>query len=248
VDINLIFPAGSFLAVFGDNLPYQETLSLLLLLAIGPALFWLWYFYHRDKYEPEPLSWILMIYLLGMAVTIPVALIEGVTSLVFTGFAVAITVAPVVEECAKFLVVRRTVYDTPEFDEPIDGIVYAAAAGLGFATLENIIYVFSALETSFAFAVETGIVRAFLSVPGHVLFSTMWGDALGRAKFLPAGRRSGVMAWGLILAIISHALYNLLLFDAIGFAILILILMPVLWMTVLRKIHDALLNSVYRTK
>jgi RsiW-degrading membrane proteinase PrsW (M82 family) len=233
---------------FGASLTFGETLSLLLLLAIGPALFWLWYFYHRDKYEPEPLAWIVMIYLLGMAVTIPVALIEGVSSLVLSEFVVAIMVAPVVEECAKFLVVRRTVYETPEFDEPMDGIVYAAAVGLGFATLENIIYVFSALDTSFAFAVQTGIVRAFLSVPGHVLFSTMWGDALGRAKFLPFNRRSGVIAGGLILAIISHALFNLLLYDAVGFAILVLILMPILWITVLRHIHEALLKSVYRTK
>jgi RsiW-degrading membrane proteinase PrsW (M82 family) len=246
--MSFFFLLESSLTAFGNSLSSQETLSLLLLLAIGPALFWLWYFYHRDKYEPEPLSWILMIYLLGMAITIPVAFIEGITSLVLTEFVVAVMVAPVVEESAKFLVVRRTVYETQEFDEPVDGIVYAAAVGLGFATLENIIYVFSALETSFVFAVQTGIVRAFLSVPGHVLFSIMWGDALGRAKFLPVNRRSGVIAGGLLLAIISHALFNLLLYDAIGFAVLILILMPILWLTVLRKIHDALLRSVYRTK
>jgi len=233
---------------FGASLTSGETLSLLLLLAIGPALFWLWYFYHRDRYEPEPLAWIVMIYLLGMAVTIPVALIEGVSSLVLSEFLVAIAVAPVVEEGAKFLVVRRTVYETQEFDEPIDGIVYAAAVGLGFATLENVIYVFSALETSFVFALQTGIVRAFLSVPGHVLFSTMWGDALGRAKFLPSNQRSGIIAGGLVLAMISHALFNLLLYDAIGFAILILILMPFLWITVLRRIHEALLKSIYRPK
>jgi RsiW-degrading membrane proteinase PrsW (M82 family) len=233
---------------FGASLTFGETLSFLLLLAIGPALFWLWYFYHRDKYEPEPLAWIVMIYLLGMAVTIPVALIEGVSSLFLSEFLVAVAVAPVIEETGKFLVVRRTVYETQEFDEPIDGIVYAAAVGLGFATLENIIYVFSALETSFTFAIQTGIVRAFLSVPGHVLFSTMWGDALGRAKFLPSNRRSGVIAGGLVLAIISHGLFNLLLYDAIGFAILVLVLMPILWMTVLRHINTALLSSIYRVK
>jgi RsiW-degrading membrane proteinase PrsW (M82 family) len=246
--MSFFFSLESSLTAFGNSLSSQETLSLLLLLAIGPALFWLWYFYHRDKYEPEPLSWILMIYLLGMAITIPVAFIEGITSLVLTEFVVAVMVAPVVEESAKFLVVRRTVYETQEFDEPVDGIVYSAAVGLGFATLENIIYVFSAMETSFVFAVQTGIVRAFLSVPGHVLFSIMWGDALGRAKFLPMNRRSGVIAGGLLLAIVSHALFNLLLYDAIGFAILILILMPILWLTVLRKIHDALLSSIYRPR
>jgi RsiW-degrading membrane proteinase PrsW (M82 family) len=244
--MNALSEAEHILAAFGDTLTFPETLYLLLLLAIGPALFWLWYFYNRDRYEPEPLSWIVMIYLLGMAVTIPVAFVEGLSSLVFSEFLVAVMVAPIVEEGAKFLVVRKTVYQTPEFDEPVDGIVYAAAVGLGFATLENVIYVFSALETSFAFAVQTGIVRAFLSVPGHVLFSTLWGDALGRAKFLPAGRRPGIIAWGLILAMISHGLFNLLLYDAIGFAVLILVLVPVLWMTVLRNIHTALFKSVYR--
>jgi RsiW-degrading membrane proteinase PrsW (M82 family) len=246
MDMILLFGGESLLAAFGDSLPFQQTLSLLILLAIGPALFWLWYFYHRDRYEPEPLSWILLIYLLGMGVTIPVAFVEGLSSLVFTEFVVAVMVAPIVEEGGKFLVVRRTVYQTPEFDEPVDGIVYAAAVGLGFATLENVIYVVSALDTSFAFAVQTGIVRAFLSVPGHVLFSTLWGDALGRAKFLPENRRTGIIAWGLILAMVSHGLFNLLLYDAIGFAVLVLILVPVLWITVLRHIHEALLKSVYR--
>lgn len=245
--MSLLFGEG-FLTELGDSLPFPQILYLLILLAIGPALFWLWYFYHRDRYEPEPLSWIVMIYLLGMVVTIPVAFIEGLSSLVFSEFLVAVMVAPIVEEGAKFLVVRKTVYQTTEFDEPVDGIVYAAAVGLGFATLENVIYVFSALETSFAFAVQTGVVRAFLSVPGHVLFSTLWGDALGRAKFLPAGRRSGIIAWGLILAMFSHGLFNLLLYDAIGFAILVLVLVPVLWMTVLRHIHQSLLKSIYRPK
>ncbi len=234
------------IAAFGNSLPFPEVISLFLLLSVGPALFWLWYFYHRDRYEPEPLAWIVMVYLLGVAVTIPVAFIEGVSGLFFSEFFVAVLIAPIVEESAKFLVVRRTIYENQEFDEPVDGIVYAAAVGLGFATLENIIYVFSALETSFTFALQTGVVRAFLSVPGHVLFSTMWGYALGRAKFLPANRRAGVIIWGLFLAIIAHAIFNLLLYDAVGFAILILVLIPLLWLTVLRDIREALKNSIYR--
>lgn len=234
------------LTAFGNSLSFPEVLSFFLLLSICPGIFWLWYFYHRDRYEPEPLAWVVMVYFLGIAVTIPVAFIEGVSSLVFSEFFVAVLIAPVVEESAKFLVVRRTIYENKEFDEPMDGIVYAAAVGLGFATLENIIYVFSALETSFAFAIETGLVRAFLSVPGHVLFSVMWGYALGRAKFLPPDRRTGVIAAGLILAIICHAIFNLLLYSETGFAILILILVPLLWVVVLRDIREALKNSIYR--
>jgi RsiW-degrading membrane proteinase PrsW (M82 family) len=220
----------------------------LLLLAVAPVVFWLWYFYQKDRYEPEPLSWILVVYLLGIAVTLPVGLVEGVAALFLPSFLITVLVAPIVEEAGKFLVVRRTVYETAEFDEPVDGMVYAAAAGLGFATLENIIYVFAALETSVSFALQTGLVRALLSVPGHVLFSAMWGYSLGRAKFLPEAGRSRVIAAGLLLAMASHALFNLLLYNEVGFALLVLVLVPLLWISFQRGITESLKNSVYRLK
>jgi RsiW-degrading membrane proteinase PrsW (M82 family) len=226
----------------------METTGYLLLLAIAPAAFWLWYFYRKDRYEPEPLSWVLLVYILGAAVTIPVALVEGVMGAFLPEFLIVVLVAPVVEELGKYLVVRKTVYESAEFDEPVDGIVYAAAAGLGFATLENVIYVFAALETSLFLAVGTGLVRAVLSVPGHVLFSAMWGYSLGKARFIPKEKRPGVIAAGLMLAIASHALFNLLLFDAIGFAVLVLVIVPVLWFSVQKRIDQALLSSIYRPR
>jgi len=117
----------------------------LFLLAVAPAAFWLWYFYNKDRYEPEPLSWILMVYIFGIVVTIPVAFIEGTLSIIIPEFFIVVLVAPIVEEAGKYLVVKKTVWESLEFDEPVDGIIYAAAAGLGFATLENVIYVFSAV-------------------------------------------------------------------------------------------------------
>jgi RsiW-degrading membrane proteinase PrsW (M82 family) len=226
----------------------METTGYLLLLAIAPAAFWLWYFYRKDRYEPEPLSWVLLVYILGAAVTIPVALVEGVMGAFLPEFLIVVLVAPVVEELGKYLVVRKTVYESAEFDEPVDGIVYAAAAGLGFATLENVLYVFASLETSLFLAVGTGLVRAVLSVPGHVLFSAMWGYSLGKARFIPKEKRPGVIAAGLMLAIASHALFNLLLFDAIGFAVLVLVVVPVLWFSVQKRIDQALLSSIYRPR
>jgi RsiW-degrading membrane proteinase PrsW (M82 family) len=226
----------------------METTGYLLLLAIAPAAFWLWYFYRKDRYEPEPLSWVLLVYILGAAVTIPVALVEGVMGAFLPEFLIVVLVAPVVEELGKYLVVRKTVYESAEFDEPVDGIVYAAAAGLGFATLENVIYVFAALETSLFLAVGTGLVRAVLSVPGHVLFSAMWGYSLGKARFIPKEKRPGVIAAGLMLAIASHALFNLLLFDAIGFAVLVLVVVPLLYFSVQKRIDQALLSSIYRPR
>ena len=223
-------------------------IGYLLLLAIAPAAFWLWYFYRRDRYEPEPLSWVLLVYLLGIAVTIPVALVEGVMGEVLPEFLIVVLVAPVVEETGKYLVVRKTVYESVEFDEPVDGIVYASAAGLGFATLENVMYVLSALGTSLALALGTGLVRAVLSVPGHVLFSAMWGYSLGKARFIPEEKRPWVIAMGLVLAMASHALFNLLLFDSIGFAILVLVVVPLLWISVQKRIDQSLLSSIYRPR
>ncbi|KUG15433.1 hypothetical protein ASZ90_014896 [hydrocarbon metagenome] len=222
--------------------------SLLILLAIVPGLFWLWYFYSRDKYEPEPLSWIVLIYFFGIVITIPVAIMQGIIGLFLPEIMIAVLVAPVFEETAKYLVVRRTVYETREFNEPVDGIVYAAAAGLGFATLENVIYVFSALESSLVLALQTGVVRAFISVPGHVLFSVMWGYALGRARFMPPGQRPAIIFGGLVLAMAAHGLFNLLLYDALGFAVLILVVVPLLWLAVHRRIRDALAGSVFRPR
>ncbi|HPH35750.1 MAG TPA: PrsW family glutamic-type intramembrane protease [Methanoregulaceae archaeon] len=220
----------------------------LFLLAVAPAAFWLWYFYNKDRYEPEPLSWILMVYIFGIVVTIPVAFIEGTLSIIVPEFLIVVMVAPIVEEAGKYLVVKKTVWESLEFDEPVDGIIYAAAAGLGFATLENVIYVFSALETSLLLALQTGLLRALISVPGHVLFSAMWGYSLGKARFLPQEQRTGVIATGLILAMAFHALFNLLLYDAIGFAVLILVVIPLLWFFVQKKIDQALLSSGYRPR
>jgi protease PrsW len=215
-----------------------DPLLPLLVLALAPGIFWLWYFYHRDKYEPEPLSWIVIVYFLGIAVTIPVAIIEGIFGLFVSGLVIAVVVAPIVEEYGKYFVVRHTVYNSIEFNEPVDGIVYAAAAALGFATLENVIYVFSS-ETVLD-AIGTGLVRAVLSVPGHALFSIMWGYALGRARFLPPAQRPGVIAVGLIMAMVLHGLFNFLLIFDVGFALLILVLTPVMWWLVNRDIITAL--------
>ncbi len=218
----------------------------LLLLALAPGVFWLVYFYSRDRYEPEPLSWVLTVYLLGMAVTMPVAILEGGLELATGSFISAILVAPVVEELAKYLVVRKTVYESQEFDEPVDGIVYAAAAGLGFATLENVIYVFSSYQESLVLALETGLLRGVLSVPGHVLFSAMWGYALGQARFLPVRRGKAVIFQGLLIAMAAHALFNFLLISDLGFAILALVVVPALWIAVHRRIRTSLEESSFR--
>jgi len=214
----------------------------LLLLAIAPSGFLLWYIWRKDTWEPEPLRLVAKVFFLGALSTIPALMLE----LPFEeGIFAAAVVAPVVEETVKFLVVVLAVYRNPEFDEPMDGVVYAAAAGLGFATVENIFYVLDG-------GVAVGIVRAVASVPGHFLYSCIWGFALGTAKFRPAAERTGIIAAGLFLAMLLHAAFNfsLEIFDAAGLLLILVVIIPLGWWMTGRNIriaHADPASAWYRT-
>ncbi len=225
----------------------QEFASLLVL-GFAPALFWLWYFYIKDRYDPEPRAWILKIFLLGMASTIPIALVEGLIGLVFPSeLVLAVVVAPIVEEVGKFLVVYLFVFHRPVFDEPIDGIVYAVTAALGFAALENFVYILAAYSETLLLPLELSVVRAVLSVPGHALMSTMWGFALGQSLVTPLPSARRLVVNGILLAIALHAAFNLLVsLDIVGAAVLVIVLVPLMWLFARERIaasHDSAGNG-----
>ena len=203
----------------------------LLVLAIIPALLIIWYIYRKDRYEPEPKYLVAKIFLLGALSVFPAALLEMVFP---SGVFVSAVVAPVVEEGLKFCVVFFFVYKSIEFDEPMDGIVYAAAAGLGFATVENIFYVMEG-------GLPVAILRGFFSVPGHVIFSCIWGFALGIAKFRPEAERGRIIFLGLAGAMIMHGLFNFSLevFEVSGLVIVMVVLVPLGWWILHQNIERA---------
>ncbi len=212
---------------------------IILALAFAPGLFWLWYFFKRDKYEPEPLHRIRNCFILGMAIVLPAGLAEVPFSLLSTRVAVVIG-APIVEELAKFLVVRYTVFRSAEFDEPMDGVVYAAAVALGFASLENAYFLFDEYRNGAqSFALVT-VFRAMLSVPGHALWSSMWGYALGFAKFSDEEFQKKLIMEGLILSMAMHALFNFLCLAGPIWPIGMLIVVPVMWRMTSQRIERAL--------
>lgn len=178
---------------------------MLLSLAVAPAVFLLLFVYLRDKYQHEPLSLVGITFVLGAIGIVPASLIELMLVLFFpAGVWVGIFLdVALIEEVIKFGAVRIKAYHSPHFNEVMDGIVYAVAAGLGFATLENIIYV---LEHGLSVA----IVRAFLSVPDHAVWAGMMGFYVGLARC-----RSGSKSeehWQIVkgvgLAILFHGLYD----------------------------------------
>lgn len=198
---------------------------LSLLIALAPGIFLIWYFNHRDRYEPEPKKMIIKIFLFGALMVIPAALLEtlivsiinnvaeGLSNIIIVSFLV---VAPI-EESLKYLTVRKWIYDSLEFDEVMDGIVYTVSASLGFATLENVFYVLTMGHA-------VGVARAFLTVPGHALFGALMGYYLGQAKFNPE-KESQLILKGLCYAILCHGLYDFLVLTRSAFSALVVLLL-----------------------
>jgi len=189
----------------------------LLALALAPVVLIFSYIYWRDRHEREPLRYLIFSTLWGVLIACPVVLlgqwlqgITGTSSDSSDPVALAVNafvVVAFVEEGMKFLVLRLYMYRKQEFDEPFDGIMYAVAVSLGFAGLENVLYVFTDLHP-----VQTGILRMFTAVPGHATFAIIMGYYVGRAKFLPRGRRTLTMLIGLLGAVLFHGFYDYGLF------------------------------------
>ena len=189
----------------------------LIALTFAPALFIFLYVYLRDKYEREPILHLFITFFLGALTPIGVLYIgdhvrnitqtssdsEGIGLVVY-----AFLVVAAVEECMKFLVVRFYNYPKPEFNEPYDGIMYAVTASLGFAAVENALYVFMSDNPY-----EVAILRMFTAVPGHASFGAIMGFFAGLAKF---SKRPGAyiiylfFAW--LMPTIVHGLYDYFLF------------------------------------
>ncbi|QSG10192.1 PrsW family intramembrane metalloprotease [Halapricum desulfuricans] len=183
--------------------------------ALGLAAF-VWY---ADVTTQEPLSLLVGTFLLGVLVagfagvlnaTVPAVFLEAGIDLGLAAF-FFLVVGPV-EEGVKLLAVRLYPFRDDRFDAVIDGAVYGAVAGLGFATIENALYitqnVAAASTNSLAIGGGTSVVRA-LAGPGHVIYSAIAGYYLGLAKFNPENA-GPIVIKGLMIASVIHGGYNTL--------------------------------------
>jgi RsiW-degrading membrane proteinase PrsW (M82 family) len=208
--------------------------------AVVPSLLLLWYIRARDL-NPEPRGLVLKTFLLGALICVPVLpsamVLESLGMQVLPGVEggslnKAFLGAAIPEEIFKFLVLRWYVWRQRAFDEPLDGVVYGATASLGFATLENILYVG---EHGLAVAV----LRALTAVPGHAFTGVVMGAFLGRARFAEPSRQLGLLTAGLFWAILLHGAYDAFLFTGSGLAFLALgvLAIEVVWG---RRLYKAL--------
>ncbi|MCO5230799.1 MAG: PrsW family glutamic-type intramembrane protease [Chitinophagales bacterium] len=183
----------------------------LIILALAPIVAVIWYIYHKDKYEHEPLSYLFFAFFLGLACAAIAPLISNHLNWLpdqYAGrqmeiFLSAFVLAALVEETAKFICLRFIIYYRKPFNEPIDGIVYGVMIGMGFATLENLYFVIDG-------GVQTAIIRMFTAIPAHAIFGVVMGYYAGKAKYLPE-KNIEYTVKAFVTPIFLHGIYNYML-------------------------------------
>ena len=184
---------------------------VLLFLSVLPAALLIIFIYRQDKYQKEPFKSLFKAFFGGMLsvvfTIVTVRIIDYTIGLIpylnQTVFYDSFITAGIPEELCKFLVFMIFIWNDKNFDEYFDGIVYASFISLGFATVENIMYVMPG-------GIGTGIVRALISVPGHFLFGVILGYFLSMAKF-NSDKKGRYIIIGLLIAMAAHGLFDWLL-------------------------------------
>jgi RsiW-degrading membrane proteinase PrsW (M82 family) len=200
---------------------------------IAPGVALLSYFYLKDEYETEPLSFVLRIFFIGALLVFPIMFIqyvfraEGVAASTVVR---AFFLSGLLEEFVKWFIVYFFVYDHHEFDEPYDGIVYSASVSLGFATMENILYLL-------ANGVKFAVTRALLPVSSHALFAVIMGFYFGKAKFTRKKRLYLFLAF--LLSFLLHGMYDFILLTQEKWGYYMVPFMLLLWWSALRKVKQA---------
>ncbi len=183
-----------------------------------PALVAMWIVDRLDAKRPEPARTRRLVAFVGMISVIPALFGEIAMShafestiappLTYQGASFqAFAVAAAIEEACKIAVVYWVVWRRPEFDERMDGIVYASRAGLGFALVENVLYLLG--EQSLSGQIELWIMRAVLAVPGHAVWTGIVGAMAARRRF--DGKGLGLLG-GYLVAVALHGTYDLCVF------------------------------------
>lgn len=192
------------------------------ILAIIPGLVVCYYIYRRDKYEKEARLPLVICFLLGMLITIPVMSIQSWAhsyglddpGSLYSALFFSFIVVSFSEELLKFITLLAYPFLRPFFNEPIDGIVYAVMIGMGFATLENILY-------ANRYGLSTTVLRAFTAVPAHAVFAIIIGFYAGKAKFAPK-HKTRLLLTGLFIAIGIHGLYDFFILQEVYEGLMIL--------------------------
>ena len=191
-------------------------MNVLLFVAILPVVLLLMFVYKKDS-RKEPTNVLTKVFFLGVGSCVPTVICEllldnffgteNVTSYFQLFINMFIGVA-IVEEFFKWLIIKTRIYDHENHDETYDSIVYTVFASLGFAALENLLYVIGG-------GLLTALLRAVTSIPGHAAFGVVMGYFFSKAKLASKenpGSEKKYLILALVLPALIHALYDFMIF------------------------------------
>ncbi|ANS74881.1 peptidase [Paenibacillus yonginensis] len=212
--------------------------------ALAPGLALLTYFYLKDKYDTEPLHMVIKIFLVGFLIVFPIMILQRglIIWLGDNSFVYSFLISAGIEELVKWFVLYHMIYNHTEFDEPYDGIVYATAVSLGFATIENVLF-----GLTHEASMGSLLVRALLPVSGHAMFGVIMGYYLGRAKFSNGNKTGRYLLFSLLLPVFWHGVYDWVLGNITEYWLWYIVpLMAFLWYGGLGKMTRANSRSPFR--
>ena len=189
-----------------------------------PALFWVWFWLREDSKKPEPFFLIAIAFIAGMAV-VPIALpLQKIALELYSGANVMV-VWVLVEELLKYAVGLALIFWNKEVDEPIDMIIYMMMIALGFAALENTLFIFNPLAAGdYLNSALTGGFRFLGATLLHALASGTVGACLAFTYYQSRTKQVVAGTVGLFIAVLLHALFNFFIMDASGETILVVFL------------------------
>ena len=204
-----------------------------LLITILPSLLIVTFFVMSDRFR-EPNKEILKVFVYGIILVFPAFYLNSALSAIFASRSISenlirsfLTAAPV-EEVLKFCVLYSLVYKMKDFNEPVDGIVYGVSVSLGFATLENIYYVYFLSDYFDSSARTLAIVRSFSAVPAHGVFGAVMGYFFMKYSFV---KKQNNLFLCMFVPFLLHGFYN---FFAADYFIVSFLLIVISWIVVLR--------------
>jgi|TARA_B110000263_G_C15223090_1_gene470910 RsiW-degrading membrane proteinase PrsW (M82 family) len=211
----------------------------LIISATIPPLLILLFIYRNDLYEAEPHKLLLKTFFIGFIITIPMVIIELITAdifkniLMYSVFGIAL-----VEEGIKYLTLIYYNYPKKDFNEPYDGIIYSVVLTMGFALVENIIYV-----VGYDSGGDVALLRMISSIPLHATCGIVMGYFLGKSKIENKNKKQN-MSLAIIIPIIIHGFYNYFIFIEIFAFSLIIVILGVVYSLKAIKIHQK--NSPFK--
>ncbi|WP_191565317.1 glutamic-type intramembrane protease PrsW [Metabacillus idriensis] len=202
---------------------------------IAPGLAILSYFYLKDQYDSEPFYMVFRSFVIGALLVFPIMFIQYVLEAegaIPSSLVNAFLSSGLLEEFFKWFILFVTIYPHVHFDEHYDGIVYGVSLSLGFATLENILYLL-------ANGLDFAIGRALLPVSSHALFGVIMGYYLGKGKFSSPSDKKKWILFSLAIPVLLHGLYDYILISHELWPFYMVPFMFFLWWFALHKAKKA---------